>query len=410
MINWLAAFLILSRLLLPFSTLLAGAGGLPGFQTKGSVAFSELRTPYQFGQQVTFQAKISTQSAIQNVVIYITPSGQSTLWHSAQLSAESTISESIPVSELSLRPFALVAYRYQVNLKDGSSVTSDEFHFQYDDDRFDWQKLESPEFRVFWYGRDPAFGQDVLNVAQLGLKHAQSILDAALPNTLNIYVYLSSRDLQSALHLESQPWVAGHAAPDLDQIMISIPSGPEQKLELERQIPHELMHILQYQLVGDEFTKQPVWLLEGMASIAELYPNPEYQYVLTEAAKKELLSFRDLCTSFPREASAAYLAYAQSESFTRYLNQKVGSSGLLALMNKYQDGLGCEEGMAAALDSGLGQMEYAWKQEVLGINAAGLAFRNLAPYLLVLVLLVVPALLTLLPPIFRKSSQGAPTS
>jgi hypothetical protein len=301
-----------------------------------------------------------------------------------------------------------VAYRYQVNLKDGRSVTSDEFTFQYDDDRFEWQKLESSEFRVFWYGRDPAFGQDVLNVAQLGLKNARTILDVALPNTLNIYVYLNSRDLQSALQMQNQPWVAGHAAPDLDQIMISIPAGPEQKLELERQVPHELMHILQYQLVGEEFTKQPIWLLEGMASIAELYPNPEYQYVLTEAARQELLSFRDLCSSFPREASTAYLAYAQSESFTRYLYQKVGSSGLLALMNKYQDGLGCEEGMAAALDSGLGQMEYSWKQEVLGINTAGLALRNLAPYLVVLVLLVVPALLTLLPPVFKKSAQGAP--
>lgn len=408
MINWLAALLILSRLFLPFGSFMAGDAGRLATQSKPAVEFLDIETSYQFGQQVTFQATITTtQSSIANVVIYITPAGQATSWRTAVLSANNTVNEVIPAGDLSLRPFTQIAYRYQVNLADGKSVTSDEFFFRYDDDRFEWQKLESLQFRIFWYGREPVFGQDVLNIAQTGMKNARGILDVQPPAPINLYVYLTSRDLQTALSMDNQPWIAGHASPDLDQVMISIPAGPEQNLELERQIPHELMHILQYQLVGDALAKQPVWLLEGLASIAELYPNPEYQYVLTEAAKHDLLPFRDLCTSFPREASSAYLAYAQSESFTRFLYQKFGSSGLLALITRYQDGMGCDEGMNAAFGSGLGQLEYSWKQEVLGINAAGLALRNLAPYLLVVVLLVIPAGLALLPPALRKSSGGA---
>jgi hypothetical protein len=240
------------------------------------------------------------------------------------------------------------------------------------------------------------------------LQHAQNILNAAPPAPLKIYVYSSSRDLQSALLLNNQPWIAGHATPDLGQVMISIPSGPEQKLELERQVSHEIMHILQYQQVGQDFRQQPVWLLEGMASIAELYPNPEYQYVLTTSANNhELLPFNTLCASFPRESSGAYLAYAQSESFVRFLYQTYGSSGLVTLMEQYQDGLGCEEGLSAAFGLGLGQMEYRWKQEMLGMNAAGLALRNLSPYLVLMGLLAAAALLALLPFAFKKPNQKA---
>jgi hypothetical protein len=407
-INWLVSIFIFSRLLLPVQSL-AAFNALPPLQQVG-VTIDDRGAQYVFGQQVTFQALITSGRPIQSVVIFVTPAGQSTIWHTALLSDQNTINEVIPVSQLALRPFAQVTYRYQVNLANGNSFSSNEFSFQYDDNRFSWQKVESPEFQVSWYGRDPAFGQQVLNIAEAGLRNARSILDVPPPARLKIYVYLSSRDLQSALNLENQPWVAGHASPDLDQVMISIPSGPEQKLELERQVPHEIMHILQYRVMGEDFTQQPVWLLEGMASIAELYPNPEYQYVLTTAAKQELLSFNTLCSSFPREASGAYLAYAQSESFTRYLHQKFGSSGLLNLITQYQDGQGCEEGMATALGLGLGQMEYRWKQEALGINAAGLVLRNLAPYLLVLLLLVVPALLALLPPVFKKTAREVQAS
>ena len=68
--------------------------------------------------------------------------------------------------------------------------------------------------------------------------------------------------------------MAGHAAPDLGVVLISIPAGPDEGLEMQRQIPHELMHLAQYEVIGENFTNQPYWLIEGMASEAELYPNP----------------------------------------------------------------------------------------------------------------------------------------
>jgi len=181
-------------------------------------------------------------------------------------------------------------------------------------------------------------------------------------------------------------------------VLISVPSGPERKLELERQIPHEIMHILQYQVIKNSVEQQPVWLIEGMASLAELYPNPEYSQVLeSSAARQQLISFESLCVSLPRETAGAFQAYAQSDSFVRYLQRKYGASGLRALMDAYQNGMGCSEGVEAALGEPLSQVEKQWQQEVLGINQTDLVMGNLSPYLVLGLLLIVPAAAALFP-------------
>ena len=392
---FLAAFLIISRLL---GSLPVSAFATPSQPAQESAEVRDLGVEVQFGNQVTFKARVMGDAAIQEVLLYITPVGQPTVWHEVTLLSQNEIRQPIDIRQLSLRPFSETEYRYQITLADGSLINSPNFRFRYDDDRFTWQKLEGEAFRIFWYGRETTFGQEVMNVAVEGLRKGQGILNVAAPSPITIYVYTSSQDLQSALQLTHQPWIAGHAAPDLGQVMISIPDGPQQKLELERQVPHEVMHILQYQVIGTEYRRQPVWVLEGMASIAELYPNPEYQRVLTAtAAGQELLPLSSLCSGFPRESSGAFQAYAQSESFVRFLHIKFGNSGLNNLIQQYQDGLGCEEGVVAAFGVSLGQLETRWREEALGLNPGKVVLRNLSPFLVLLLLIALPVLLALYP-------------
>jgi hypothetical protein len=182
--------------------------------------------------------------------------------------------------------------------------------------------------------------------------------------------------------------------------MISIPSGPERNLELRRQIPHEIMHILQYQVMGKSYTQQPAWLVEGMASLAEVYEDPEYRTVLKSLGPEQVLSFHSMCISFPREAASAYQAYAQSESFVSFVQQKFGKSGLTKLVDTYKNGVGCDEGVSYALGVSLNQLQSRWEQEVLGINGRALAFSNLLPYILLSLFILVPAGLIFFP--FKK--------
>jgi hypothetical protein len=362
-----------------------------------------------FGGNIVFRAAAQPSVGVSEVLVSFTPQSQVTRLEKMILGTGGEAVYEIAAGEIALIPFTRIDYSFEARLENGTKVSSQEYHLQYDDTRFTWQDQESGIFQVHWNDEDPTLGQQIINVAQAGLEQAQSILEIDPPEPVQIYAYSSSRDLQDALMMTGGSWVAGHASPDLGMIMISVPSGPERKLELQRQIPHEIMHLLQYQVTGKYFARQPIWLMEGMASLTELYPNPEYSRVLKDTARADgLIPMETLCSSFPNEAGPVFRAYAQSESFVRYLNSTYGNSGLLSLINEYKNGMGCTEGVEAAFSTSLGQLEYRWKQEVLGLNAGGLAVRRLSPYLLLGLLLLIPVMFSFWP--FRASKGKLSTN
>jgi hypothetical protein len=361
-----------------------------------------------FGGDILFRAVLQPPTDIDEVLVSFTPQNQVTHLEKMTLGMDGTAQYTIQAGQLALAPFTRIDYKFEVRYRNGKKIESQPYQLSYDDTRFTWQAQDNGIFQVHWNGEDSTLGQEILNVAQTGLEQAQSFLQVDPPNPIRIYAYSSSKDMQDALTITGSPWVAGHASPELGLIMISIPSGPEKKLELQRQIPHEIMHLLQYKITGKNFTRQPVWLVEGMASLAELYPNPEYKRVLEDTAKADgLIPMDTLCASFPNEAGPAFRAYAQSESFVRFLYATYGNSGLLNLIKQYQNGLGCTEAVEAAFGTSLGQLEFRWKQNVLGLNAGGLAARRLSPYLFLGLLLIIPLFFTIRP--LRAAKKKAAT-
>lgn len=405
MMRWLVALLFIINI--PLQVLPIPAALVTPLQA--GPEFTLQKPGYKFGEQITFSVKVQPISNVKELLVYITPEGHTTVWEKIpidQVDGQGRYSKTIQARQLELFPFSRITYHYEAILKDGGSAPSDSDWFTYEDNRFKWQALESGIFQIYWNSDDATTGQDIANIAKEGLQHAQQLISANPPSALRIYAYSSSQDLQSALQLTSQPWVAGHTTPELNMIMISIPSGPEKNLELRRQIPHEIMHILQYQIMGSSYQRQPVWLVEGMASQAELADNPEYRTVLKAIQPGDVIPFRSLCLMFPREAASTFQAYAQSESFVGFLQQKFGSEKILSLIKKYKDGVGCEEGVLNVLGFSLNQLEYRWEQEVLGMNVGGLAFSNLLPYLLLGLFILVPAALVFLPIRFRPPEEA----
>jgi hypothetical protein len=126
--------------------------------------------------------------------------------------------------------------------------------------------------------------------------------------------------------------------------------------------------------------------------MVENYPNPDYKHALDIASQNNtLISFDQLCVSFPADAGNAYLAYAQSQSFVTYIRETYGTSGLARLTKAYSDGFNCELGATNALGTPLSQLDTRWRENVLGQNITGVAARNLSPFvLLMLLVLVVP--------------------
>lgn len=380
--------LLITLLIIPIT----GVNVLAHSTPDASSNFKDTNVFYDYGKEIIFQTTILSEQEIKNATLYIQPEGQNTRTESASVNENGEVIVTYDAAASPLRPFAITDYWFQATLQDDSTIESGKNQFTYEDNRFDWMRLEENGFQINWHGKDASFGQTVLDVAIQSLEVGKNYVPADPPEVLRIYVYENASDVQVAMNLgQHKSWVAGHASPDLGVVLVSVPTGPGEKLELERQIPHEITHILQYQLMGANYRQAPMWLLEGTASLAELYPNPDYERVLERAIENDsLIKMEDLCAAFPQEASSAFLAYAQSESFTRFVYTNYGSSGLKSLMDNYENGLGCSEGFSATFKSSLTQEEYRWQQQ-LGIHTGSMVIENLAPYFLVLALLMVPA-------------------
>jgi hypothetical protein len=150
---------------------------------------------------------------------------------------------------------------------------------------------------------------------------------------------------------------------------------------------------LTYQVVGQGYFRLPAWLREGIASVVEIYPNADYGNILSVARQSNaLIPIPSLCTSFPLDASGAFLAYAESDAFVRFLHQKYGTSGLQSLLAAYADGLDCESGASRAFGQSLSNLNEQWVTLDHEEVKPSFPYWKLLPYLVILILiLLVPA-------------------
>jgi hypothetical protein len=234
-------------------------------------------------------------------------------------------------------------------------------------------------------------------------------VDLAQP--VEFYIYANTNDLRATLKDGANDWIAGHADPSLGVVMVVIEPGGEQNITMEQRIPHELMHVMMSRAVGVGYQNIPLWLREGTATLVEIYPNPDYDRVLADAAaRNDLIPLKDLCGSFSTEGGRAFLAYAESRSFTNYLHETYGSSGLLKLASTYADGVDCERGAELALGVSLSTLENRWRTSVLGQNSILPALQNMTPYLVLLCFVLIIPLFGILTAQRKKGIRNEPES
>lgn len=358
---------------------------------QGGIVVKDAGVVVNFGEQITFQARIeSTLPIKQASLLFREVNEEITRVETVQVGADGAVSFVYDASQNVLPPFSTIVFWYQVTLSDDKTYTSSPILFRYNDTRFPWRDSTSGPVAVHWYDGDDAFGQAALDAAGASLLEMNKIIPLTLDRGIDIYIYSNVNDLQGALQLGGEDWAGGHANPKLGVVMVAIAPGARQSVEMETEIPHELAHVMLYRSLGEGYERLPAWLREGIASNAELYPNPDYAQALTIASERDsLLRFADLCDSFPPDSGRAFLAYAQSQSFTNYLRETYGTTGISALASAYMDGLDCELGATRAVGAPLSQLDNRWRESALGQNAAGAAFRNLSPFVLLMILVMI---------------------
>ena len=365
---------------------------------------------YAFGQHITFTAQLKSPVQVQQATIVILDESQG-VSHVRPVLFTNGLSEFVfDTQQNHVRPFSSLSWYYQLTLADGSSVQSASQSIRYSDDRYAWQKLEAGTLRVFWARGDTAFGQTALNAALSGLQTISNLLPVDLAQPVEVYVYPNQTDIS---FLSGEVFEeAGRAYPDLGIALVAAELDSNQSVSLERRIPHELMHVMLYRQIGAGYKNLPVWLREGFATLVEVNPTPEYDRVLSNYSNRNaLIPIRALCASFPADSASAFLAYAQARSFVTYLRDHYGAPALLNLARVYSGGVDCENGIQGAFGKSLSELDADWRENALGQNVLGVAFRNMLPYLVLLILLIlVPFLVGLNSARQKAGTHGSGTS
>lgn len=389
----LACLAIVSILLNPFNNYLPQSEDI----------FEDIKVSYIFGEEITFQVNFNASIAVQEVFLFIQPEGQTIQFERDFISNPNEIVFKYDTNIHSLRPFTQFNYWFRVILENGEIRVSESYSFDYIDNRFNWKTLEDDQLQINWYEGNQRFGQTILDKAQVGIESVKSYLPVTLTKQIRIFNYSSSDDLQTALQLFQTPSILGHTNPDLGTILLSSQVDNEQQKEFERKIAHDIMHILQYQILGQNYQYIPLWLSEGMAFNAEMYSNPDYQKALENAVQSSsILPIDSLCQSFPSDMSTSTLANAEADSFVRYLYKSFSTSELLNLLVTFKDNVSCEQGTQKGLSTSLKQLDYHWQQEVLGVDVGRLIIKNLSPYLVLLLILVITPITVIL---FRRKKR-----
>ncbi|MBI3160411.1 MAG: hypothetical protein HYZ26_12510 [Chloroflexi bacterium] len=350
------------------------------------IELTDVRVRHAFGEWIEFQAQVRPDLPLAEAQIVI--SSQAAAGSQVLDVAVEPGNHLITVYDLSqqnwIKSFATIRYRYMLTFRSGERIESQEFTYVYSDNRFTWQSLApAPNLSINWVQGDLAFGQSLADTAQLGIERFAQSANFTQREPIALYIYPDPVALQSALNLGTDLSAVGHAAGEAGLAWAAVAAGPEQNLEMESQIPHELAHVLLYQSVGANYGRIPAWLNEGLASAVELYPNPDYALVISRARERNaLFTFESLCGGFPQDAAGAILAYAQSDSFIRYILESYGPVGLQDMILSYANGAACDEGPQPATGYTLAQLESRWRRTELNDSTTALALDVLIPWVL----------------------------
>jgi hypothetical protein len=333
----------------------------------------EQSATYSFNTSFDFYAKFSSPKEIIDGYVFYQIAGSDHTWvYEGDISDETLTVRVDLEGENTPRAYTDLTYWYRLASDHGEFFETQHYTIFYEDNRFSWQQIQVEPVTLRWYSGDSAFASAILAAATQGVLRAQTMLPLPDLHAVTLQVYDNPQDVQLVAQLAGYEWAAGHTDPAAARVLLALPSGAQQSFEIERQVPHEIAHLMLYQGLGPEdYANLPAWLNEGIASNVEVYSDPlrsEWLRIGNENAA--LYPFYSLCASFPQDEAAARLAYAQSASFVAYLIKQYNPTGFAALVSAYTKTGDCLNAPLQTFGKDLNQLEQDWRKATFNDQAS----------------------------------------
>ncbi|MFN2275541.1 MAG: peptidase MA family metallohydrolase [Anaerolineales bacterium] len=323
---------------------------------------------YTFGQSIRFSAVVNPDLTMIRAAVFLRSgiSGSTVVRLAAIDSGDpSTATLEVNPVDIGLGAFETLVYWWQIDLASSPALRSPDLELVYLDDRFSWDVLETDRITLLSHDRTLDQSQEALQVGRDALEAIAQAYTLFPSRDIKIVLYNNAREMQAGLDLAGPTWIGGNSRPEAGIVLLSAAPGPEGLIDLERYIPHELVHLLLDQRSDSGTTWIPAWLAEGMATLVEKTPLVAQRQSLEDAIQQgDLIPIVDLCASFPVAEDRARLAYAESASFVRYLLDVYGQGGLNTLLDAYREGTTCDGAVLRVYQRSLSQLDSEWQRSV----------------------------------------------
>jgi hypothetical protein len=370
-----------------------------GLAAADGIGVSNVNATYQFARSMTLTITASSDAPITQAAVFYQTANQTPIRQAADPFTPANqvdLQATIVFTETRPPAFSAITYWWEIADQSGKTVRTEVATLAYFDNRFKWQDLTSGKVRVHWVTGDSGFGATAATIANEALPRIQQQLGVEPPSPIDLYIYPTLDELRNAVELAGRPWLGGQARPELGVVMVAIPTGDTATIEMRRDIPHELTHLMVFVAARPGFDTVPAWLDEGLATLNEAEPDSNQAVALQDAyTANQLPSLESLCGALPTEATSALAAYAESRGVVQQIVDTYGSAGIQALVAAYRDGATCAGGVERGLNVTLNSIELKWRSTLGPASPAAAVAKTSGPWIILSITVVLPLIIAL---------------
>ncbi len=261
-----------------------------------------------------------------------------------------------------LLPGAEIEYQFEVRGTDGPAHTTTST-VVYIDPELPWQTQSEGLVDMWWYAGGDGLATDAVAGIRRGLTALEEDFGLELQRRTRLVFYADGDRMRADMGRGTRPWVGGVAAARFNLIVLYASEFDWGRSTLAATIAHELTHIAIEHAVGDPPRNLPTWLHEGVATVVESAVAERFSYEdIVQAAFEadRLISLRGLTGSFPVQSTGALLAYAQSNSFVKFIIDRWGESAITKILDAYREGASQDRALRQAVGLSLNALEAEW--------------------------------------------------
>ena len=360
------------RLPLIFLLVLALSGFLKLRPTEAQgtgIEVSNERAVIRFPETITFQATLSGNAVIQEVVLEYGVEMQTCGTVIAKAFPRFTPGQTINAEwtwEMkqsgSLPPGASIWWRWQIIDANGQEATTPIKEITWLDNEHNWQAITGGGINLHWYEGTQQFGQELHTAAVQALNRLDTDAGLKTDQPIDLYIYADYDDLGDAILYEPS-WTGGVAFPEYNIVIIGI--APNNVEWGKRTEAHELTHVLVGHLTFSCIGDVPTWLNEGLAVYSEgTLDDYSREQLGTAIANDTLFSVRSLSGAFSEISDKANLSYTQSYSIVNFLLETYGRDKMNDLLLALRDGKTIDAALQSIYGFDVEGLEDAWRASI----------------------------------------------